>query len=80
MAELRTLETRPAQIRQEVVDLLEQTLAEARRGEIASVAIAGVLADGATVRTRHSRSEHGPALLGATQVVGYRLLVEMEAD
>lgn len=78
MAELRALETRPAQIRLDVITELEQTLAEARLGEIQSVAIAMILADGTTARTRHSMSDNGPAMLGAITVLQRHVLQDME--
>jgi len=74
MADLRVLAPRPAVIREEVVDLLEEALRDARAGNIASVAVAVVLADGMTVRTAHSRSDHHPALLGSVALLQDRLL------
>ena len=74
MADLRVLEPRPARIQGEVVEILEEALEQARRGELSCVAIAAVLADGMTARTVFSRTEYKPALLGSIALMQARVI------
>jgi hypothetical protein len=74
MAELRVLETRPARIHTDVVQILEAALEQARRGELSCVAVAAVLADGMTGRNVFSRTEYKPALLGSIALMQARVI------
>jgi hypothetical protein len=69
MAELRVLETSQSSAQADVVRVLEHWLERARSGELASVAICGVLSDRITTSSQYSASTSFPALVGASAIL-----------
>lgn len=65
---LRVLESRPAVQRRAVIEQLEGALEQARRGEIVSVALAGVLTNGDGFQ-RWSAADNGRELLGSVTIL-----------
>lgn len=80
------LTTRPAQVQKTVIARLEDALADARRGKLVTVAIAGFTQTG-EVWTNWSETDDFGRLLGAVARLAYRIndtqeitLVEDEDD
>lgn len=73
MAELRVVETRPAQVSADIVEVLEKALAKARAGELKAVAIAMVNQDGSSSRS-WSTNDCASTLVGALQITTQRLI------
>jgi hypothetical protein len=72
MSNLVELKTRPVLVNESVVARLEEVLAEARAGKIASVAIAGVESDGSIVSAWSETDDFGK-LLGAVARLQFRI-------
>lgn len=77
MTELRVLDCEPPPT-QEVVDLLETTLAQARAGEISSVAVAVVYRSGNTSDGWSKMLSHS-TLIGAVARLQHRLIARAES-
>lgn len=75
MSALMELKTRPQQIQDDVIDKLENALAQARRGEIIGVAIAATSPDGA-ISVGYSQSDDIGRILGAVTYLQHRLCIE----
>jgi hypothetical protein len=74
MADLRVLTTRPQDIAEDVLAILEEALERAKKGEVKAVAIAEVCHDGSTVHS-WSKGDGLSALQGAIFRMLYRLNV-----
>ena len=72
-ADLRLLQTRPAEITKSVIDALEDTLVHAKAGEITSICICTVNRDNSFGRN-WSESDQLPQLLGSLTMAAYRLM------
>jgi len=78
MVDLRVLETFRDEVNQAVVDILEEALDRAKRGELAGVAIASVKSDKMTASTVFAKTDSLPALIGAVAILQNRLLTDNE--
>ena len=76
MADVVLLETKPAAIKADIIDRLEKILERAREGEFAGVSIAVVYTDG-SIDAAFTRSECGPAMVGAIASLQQRVLTNM---
>lgn len=76
---LHQLVTRRAAISAEVVGMLEDYLAQARRGEIVEVALVGIMPDGAIISTA-SRSEKQVVLIGGVARLMHRMQLNADGD
>jgi hypothetical protein len=65
--------TRPAQIRNDVVDILQRALDEAKAGKITAVSLAILCADG-DVETIASPSDHLYKMIGAVSQLQFNML------
>ncbi len=75
MGNLVELRSRPMQINHESVEMLEETLAKAKAGEISEVAIAALLADG-SCETQSTASDHFQQMIGAVGILHHRMIDE----
>jgi hypothetical protein len=73
VGEIRQLTTRQTEVQDSVVELLENALEVAKRGELVGVTVVGVMPDGAAF-TASSSSYALPAMIGALVVAQHRLL------
>lgn len=72
------LVTKPQKTNAEVIEVLENWLDRAKRGEIVEIALSGI-ADTGEIHSFNSSSNDAAALLGAVVYTQYRLLGAMKA-
>lgn len=71
------LKTRTAEVKQSVVEVLRQVLAQAEAGKIKAVAVVGVM-DDLSVLTSASSNDCLPTLIGGLAITQQRLIVDRE--
>lgn len=79
MAELRAIETRPAKIQSAVVDMLSDALEKAKAGNVTSLAMVMVLAEGG-IETVVSPSDDFYHMLGAVTQLLFNMTAAQRED
>lgn len=76
-ANVRSIEglTRPAQIKNEVIDILVRTLGDAREGKITSIALATICSDG-EIQTIASPTDNLYKMVGAVAQLQFAMLAQ----